>query len=207
MSASGSSFENYGMLVPFLISYFVMIVARYTLPDPYSGFVAIFGIFIMFGGMVLVSFRETLAVAKFSHLSAWIRPAWKNMHFFYSHTESKKISDGRYLTELRLGFLFNHPEYGKIDKIFVYHNLAWKLRIKLRQGFAWRNGFVVEHSNTDHVVMYEHSKPLTDHGIFYPAYDLIEAGSDYPYMAKVVRESLVESPDMAIQVKNEARKI
>ena len=176
-----------------------MIIARYTLPDPLSGYVAISGIGIMLAGLVMHSVKETLTVAKYSHLSAWVRPDWKTVHFFYWDFKSTPLGGGRFLTTLFLGFWYKHREYGKIDRILVYHNLPWKARIKLRKGLAYRNGIIVDHSQTDHVIFYEHKEPVIDHSVFLPAYDLIEGGGDYPHLADTIRVGYQNSPEVTME--------
>jgi len=187
-----------GELIPvgmMVMAYAVMIAARQLLTEPYASIIGYGSVFIFIGGTVAQEVYAQLHLAGVSNFYATVQPSNSRIELFYKSFESLSLGSNRFRTTLHLGFPFSHPHHGTVDKVFIYHCLPWLARVRLNDGYASYLGVTVQHSQTDLPTLFEKT-PLEDHAKFYPVYEMVLAGGDFPYMAFIIEEGFKARPDI-----------
>lgn len=187
----------------FFLSFFLMFVSTNFIPPPLGTYIGGGSIFIMIPGLILQDLLLRTYIASHNHLNATVFPRNRKFDFYFETPgpdDSFPIGGGRYVTRLKLSFPIAYFQYKKLPMIFVRHNLPWKARIRLKDGWAYYAGMLLQHANTDNVVLYEYLDDLEiDHAKIYPIFELVHAGGDYPHMSGVVREYLTRSPELTVE--------
>lgn len=182
-------------LLWFMPTFAWMTASKYLFQPPFDAIAGSLGFVIMIFGLVGHDIWARSIVDSYPHWRAFVVPMFRFQDFFFTHyersiptawdDEGKAI---RFITPMHLGFIFKHPIYGKINRIYVRHNLPISRRIKLRRGKAQSMGILVDHPQTDYPYLYEYPVPHIDHAKKYPIYELVIGLGDYPTIAELIKQ-------------------
>ena len=161
------------------VLYIYLILAQF-LPKAVQVYVVPLGLVLIF---VLLYMQELVImriVGKFIHLYSVIRTAAGSYrkHMYVENYVSLKVTRDIYRTELKLGMPVTLRGFGKVKRVYLYHNRPIEERWLLAKGEAVYNGVWVDHPQSDMVVLWETAEPVWDEGEIIPQFWLMEAGAD-----------------------------
>lgn len=176
-------------------AYAIMIGAKMFLVEPWATYVGYASVTFFMGATILQDAYAQIHLSGLINFYATVYPKWGRSEFFYKSYESVPLGNNRFRTLIFLGELFKHPVHGKVNRVFIFHCLPWLARVKFQQGKASYLGLTVTHNQTDLPTLYERDA-VEDHGAFYPTYEMVTAGGDYPYLAEIVAKGFDACPEI-----------
>ncbi|MCW1309120.1 MAG: hypothetical protein QXP04_00330 [Candidatus Nanoarchaeia archaeon] len=178
-------FENQMFVMALWIGilYTYFIICSSFLPPDLAKYALFGGLGIILFGLWFQELASYKAVAKYKHLYAIIRGKNENYrtHLYIDATDTRLLDyDNRiYRTEMKAGIPFKIRGIGKVKTIYVYHKLPLGQRLRFGPGLAYYKGTVVEHSQSDSIVLWEMPDVIIKSNFeVVPQFWLVEGGND-----------------------------
>jgi hypothetical protein len=119
----------------------------------------------------------------YPYLRTIVRPGNEELHLFIKKGVSRRVpgTDNLYYSNLELAFPAGCLDYGRVDRIILYHYGEWGKRIKFRPGWAKYRGMSIKHPQTEKIIVEQKARSSTsvDHGSPIPVFFLRDASQDY----------------------------
>ena len=178
--------DLYAFIWLFVLYFYLILVSNFVPEGPAQKGLQLAGVGILVAGMMITDLAIRERVNKYPYIRARLEPSGQVLRLFIENIKTYRVTKTMWATYLKLKWDIKVRNIGRVKQLVINHEYPWNKRIRFKPGQATWKGYVVDHPQTEHVILYEYPAGSfeIDHAEPIPVYRLRHASGDY-YLAPV----------------------
>lgn len=191
--------DLYAFIWLFVLYFYLIAVSNFVPEGAMQKGLQIAGVAILVCGMVVTDFVIRERVNKYPYIRARVEPSGKVLRIFVEDWRDRQVDKTLWSLKIKAKWPVTIKGLGKVKEFIINHEWPIHKRVNFRPGQATWFGYVVDHPQTEFMVLYEYPTVTSvDHAQPVPVYWLKHASQDY-YLPEVPITKLVKSNNPGVK--------